>query len=270
MKLSTALLWAATLLSLGGGSARAETRPAFVPASGLHLCVDPGFAPMEFFRNPGDQQPVGFDIELAGALAKRWGVPLVVQTSDFKGLLPAIDAGRCDVAISGMLITPARKEHYAAIPYLATHVVLLAAKNSAGLSKPEDLSGKVLAVEGGSNYENVAAKLNAELKAAGKTPVTVQTYPTPTAITQEVMLGRAAAAMTQDVEAAFRLQQFPDRLSVAYSYPDADVFGIYLKKDAAAEKAVQDAVAALKADGTLAAIAKRWNIPEANLQDGSS
>jgi polar amino acid transport system substrate-binding protein len=270
MKLWTGLLWAAALLGAAAAPACAETRPAFVPADGLHLCVDPGFAPMEFFRNPGDQQPIGFDIELAGALAKSWGVPLKVQTSDFKGLLPAIDSGRCDVAISGMLITPARKEHYAAVPYLATHVVLLAAKNGPALATPEDLSGKVLALEGGSNYENVAAKLNAELKAAGKPAATVQTYPTPTAITQEVMLGRAAAAMTQDVEAAFRLQQFPDKLRVAYTYPDADFFGIYLRKDAAAEKAVREAVAALKADGTLAGIAKHWNIPEANLQDGAS
>jgi ABC-type amino acid transport substrate-binding protein len=225
---------------------------------------------MEFFRNPGDQQPVGFDIDLAGALAKSWGVPLTIQASDFKGLLPGIDAGRCQLAISGMLITPARKERYGAVPYLATHVVLLAARAGAALARPEDLAGKVLAIEGGSNYENVAAKLNEQLKAAGKTPVTVQTYPTPTAITQEVMLGRAAAAMTQDVEAAFRLQQFPDKLRIAYVYPDADVFGIYLRKDDAAIKAVQDAVAALKADGTLATIARSWGIPDANVQDGKS
>jgi polar amino acid transport system substrate-binding protein len=263
----THVLWAACLL-VAATAAHAE-RPGFVPADGLRLCVDPGFARMEFFRYPGDAQPVGLDIDVAGALAKSWGVPLKVQASDFKGLLPAIDAGRCDLAISGMLITPARKERYGAVPYLATHVVLLGAKDGA-VGKPEDLSGKVLAIEGGSNYENVAAKLNDQLKADGKPPVTVQTYPTPTAITQEVMLGRAAAAMTQDVEAAFRIQQFPDRLRIAYVYPDADVFGAYLRRDPDAVKSVQDALAALKADGTLAGIAKTWGIPAENLQDPKS
>ncbi|HEY0418225.1 MAG TPA: transporter substrate-binding domain-containing protein [Acetobacteraceae bacterium] len=259
-------LLGAFLLLAGLGAAQAQTRPAFLPEAALRVCTDPGFAPMEFFRNPGDAQAVGFDMDLATALAARWGVPFRLQSSDFKGLLPGVDSGRCDMAISGMLVTEARKQRYDAVPYLGTHVVLMAARANAEVNKPEDLSGKVLAVEGGSNYENVAAKLNETLRAAGKPLVTVQTYPTPTAITEQVLLGRAAAAMTQDVEAAFRDQQLPGKLRIAYTYPETDRFGIYLKRDPAALAALREAIAALRADGTIAKLAAKWNIPETDVK----
>lgn len=256
------VLAAAALLALAL-PARAQS-PSFATGGQLVVCTDPGFAPMEFFRNPGDAQPVGFDIDLVAALAARWKVPLRVLPTDFKGLLPGLESGRCGMIISDMLLTPARRERYDAVPYIATHTVLLAARGT-DLARPEDLSGKVLAVESGTNYEKIAAELNAKLTEAGRTPATVQTYPTPQAITEQVLIGRAAAAMTQDVEAAYREQQVPGRLRIAYTYPEADRFGLFLKRMPGDAKALQDTMSALKADGTLAEIARRWNLPSGAL-----
>ena len=243
--------------------ARAQS-PSFAAGGQLAVCTDPGFAPMEFFRNPGDAQPVGFDMDLVAALATRWKVSLRVLPTEFKGLLPGLESGRCGMIISGMLMTPARRERYDAVPYFSTHTVLLTGRGT-DLAKPEDLGGKVLAVESGTNYEKIATELNAKLTASGARPATVQTYPTPQAITEQVLIGRAVAAMTQDVEAAYREQQVPGRLRVAYTYPDADRFGLFLKRTPGDAKAVQDAMAALRADGTLAEIARRWNLPAAGL-----
>ena len=159
-----------------------------------------------------------------------------------------------------MLLTPARRERYDAVPYAATHTVLLAARNTE-LTRPEDLGGKVLAVEAGTNYEKIAADLNRTLVAAGRPPATVQTYPTPQAITEQVLIGRAAAAMTQDVEASYREGQVAGRLRIAYTYPESDRFAMFFKRVPGDAKAIQDTMAALKADGTLAEIARRWNLP---------
>ena len=183
-----------------------------------------------------------------------------ISPTDFKGLLPDSEAGRCGVVISGVLPTPARRERHDAVPYAATHTVLLAARGT-DLTRPEDLAGKVLAVEAGTNYEKIAAELNRTLVAAGRPPATVQTYPTPQAITEQVLIGRALAAMTQDVEASYREAQVPGRLRIADTYPEADRFAMFLKRVPGDAEAVRAAVAALKADGTLAQIARRWNPP---------
>ena len=72
--------------------ARAQA-PSFAASGQLAACTDPGFAQMEFFRNPGDAQPTGFDMDLAAALAAKWGASLRVLPTEFKGLLPGLEAG---------------------------------------------------------------------------------------------------------------------------------------------------------------------------------
>lgn len=261
---------AAALLAVAAAAAgRAEAQapaqaPAFVQDGALSACVDPGFAPMEFFRNPGDATPVGFDVEIVQAIAAKLGVPARIQATDFKGLLPGLEAGRCGIVISGMLITAERKQRYDAVPYLATHTVLMAPRGTT-LTAPEELSGKVLAVEAGTSYERIAAELNAKLQAAGRPPATVQTYPTPQAITEQILVGRAAAAMTQDVEAAYRAEQTGGRVGIAYTYPQADRFGIYLRRQPGSAEALRAALTALRGDGTLGGIVRTWKLDPANL-----
>lgn len=139
------------------------------------------------------------------------------------------------------------------------------AARGATIAAPEDLSGKVLAVEAGTSYERIAAELNAKLQAAGQTGVTVQAYPTPQAITEQILVGRAAAAMTQDVEAAYRAEQTGGRVGIAYTYPQADRFGIYLKREPGGAAALRAALTAMRDDGTLARIVQAWKLDPANL-----
>lgn len=268
MRQGTTWLLAVILAAAGatsGAGVRAQGAPPFVRDGVLSACTDPGFAPMEFFRNPGDAQPVGFDVDVVEALATKLGARARIQATDFKGLLPGLEAGRCGIVISGMLITPERKERYDAVAYLATHTVLMAARGTA-ISVPEDLSGKVIAVEAGTSYERIAADLNKTLQAAGKAPATVQTYPSPQAITEQLLVGRATAAMTQDVEAAYRAEQTGGRVGIAYTYKQADRFGIYLKREPGGADALRTALGALKADGMLGRIVQTWKLDPANLE----
>jgi polar amino acid transport system substrate-binding protein len=82
--------------------------PSFVKGDTATLCTDPTYAPMEFFQHPGDKTPVGFDLDLAAALTKRWGAQLRVISMDFTGLLPGLEAKRCDFMMSGAFLTPER------------------------------------------------------------------------------------------------------------------------------------------------------------------
>ena len=58
----------AAALALAASGAEAQTRPSFVADGSLDVCTTAGFAPMTYKRNPGDERPVGFDVELADAL----------------------------------------------------------------------------------------------------------------------------------------------------------------------------------------------------------
>ncbi|QEY64088.1 ABC transporter substrate-binding protein [Metapseudomonas lalkuanensis] len=257
-------LFAATL---SGGAMAADNKPSFVGSGSFQVCSDPTFPPLEFFEKTGDREPSGFDADLIRALAKHWGVKPRFIVTEFTGLLPGLDAKRCDAVISGTLITPERTQKLHAVAYLASATIVFGSgKSDLKLNTLDDLSGKVVAVQSGTRYVTIMEKLNEQLKAAGKTPATLQTYPKGSDVAQQVLVGRAAAGLSQDTELAYRELQTPGQFKTLYAFPEKDIFGAYMRPSPEDKQAVQDAVSALKADGTLKAIAEKWKLDPANLE----
>ncbi len=118
----------------------------------------------------GDQQPfnfvygkkksvIGFDVDLAGALARTMNVKLEVIRMPFDELIDAVEQGKADMVISGMTITPARTRRVSFIgPYmlsgkslLATPMLMSKITPSAGFNS----SGAKLAALRGSTSESL-------------------------------------------------------------------------------------------------------------------
>jgi polar amino acid transport system substrate-binding protein len=230
----------------------------------LTNCVDPSFPPMEYFENQEAKEPIGFDIDLVNAIGERLGVEVTHIPTEFTGLLPALDAGRCDVVASGIYLTAARLETFDAQPYYDTSIVLLTPSDNTEIASPDDLSGKTVAVQAGTNYVNILNDLNARFQTEGKPQMTIQSYPKQTDAIQQLVVGRADATITQDTEAAFRETAQPGQFKIAYTYPDAETFGIYYKQGAEPLAAtLKETVEAMRDDGTLAHIAETWHLPVA-------
>src|SRR3712207_5949208 len=228
----------------------------------LTNCVDPSFPPMEYFESQDAQEPIGFDIDLINAIGERRGVEVEHIPSDFTGLLPALEAGRCDVVASGIYLTAERLETFDAQPYYDTSVILLTPADNTDITSPEDLAGKTVAVQAGTNYINILNDLNASLQEAGQQAIDIQSYPDQTDAIQQLVVGRADATITQDTEAAFRESAQPGQFKIAYTYPEAETFGIYFQQGAEPlAAALQETVEAMHDDGTLAEIAETWNLP---------
>src|SRR5919197_269090 len=109
----------AGLLSAAGSAGAAS------PVKGsFKYCSDPTFPPMESKTAAG--KPVGFDIDMANAIAKYWKVKAkFVETAD-------------------------RLKQFPAVSYMKTHSALVvAAGNPKAIKGPNDLSGKTVAVQAG-------------------------------------------------------------------------------------------------------------------------
>ena len=64
-------------------------------------CAD--YPPYEWHLvQDGEDKIIGFDIDIAQAIADELGVELEVQDMDFDGLIPALSTGKIDMIISGM------------------------------------------------------------------------------------------------------------------------------------------------------------------------
>jgi polar amino acid transport system substrate-binding protein len=247
-----ALVTAALVVVGGGGASPQVTSPV---KGSFKYCDDPSFPPMESKTTSG--KPVGFDIDMANAIAKLWRVKASFVGTAFTGLLPALAAHKCHVVISGIFITPDRTAKFPAVPYMRTHrALIVAGGNPKHIKGPNDLSGKNVAVQSGTKYEIYLKGLNDQFKSAGKPTMNLSSYP-----------GDTDAILTQDTEGAYQKGQHPGKLTIAYLFPEKDTFGIYYRKsDVKLGKALRSAIATLKRNGTLKRLAKKQQIPASDVK----
>jgi polar amino acid transport system substrate-binding protein len=82
---------------------------------------------------------IGFEIDMATIMAQTMGVNLKVETMPFADLLPALEAGKVDMVLSGMTITPERNLRVAFIgPYIISGKCFLSKAET--IAKAEEAS----------------------------------------------------------------------------------------------------------------------------------
>ncbi len=256
----------ATLLAttfLAAGVAHAET-PAFAADGELGVCTTAAFPPLSFKEHPADVAPTGIDIEIAEALAGLWSAKVAYTVTEFAGLLPTLAAGRCDVIVSGIYINAKRRETYDGVPYMKSATAMVTKAGSDTIKVPEDLSGKVIALEAGAYYkEERIGPLNEALAAKGLPPVDVQEYPTQQAAYQQVLVGRVDATVTEEAEGAYRASRSDGALTLPYIWASDFKYGIYSRRDGGDAAAVKAGLKALKEKGFFGDLARKYGLDPA-------
>ena len=105
-------------------------------------------------------QPAGISVELARALADSLHKELVIQNTDFAGLIPALQTGKIDLIISSMTATAERAQSIDfSDPYMHTGICLLVGAHS-DVQKVEDLNkpGRKIVVKNGTTGFTYARK----------------------------------------------------------------------------------------------------------------
>ena len=243
--------------------------PSTIQPGVLTACVDIEYPPMEYFPSADVTDPnqaIGFDVDAARAIAAELGLTLNVYSSTFQGIVPDLTSGRCDMIRSGLYINEERLQVADAVPYMTTgHVIMVPAGNPGGVTSLEDLCGKTVAIQGGGLVETRINELNTQCTEEGS-PINIQAYPDVATEFQQIVLGRVDAIWETDSAISYWMVQNPDQYEVAYSLPRDDTYGIYYQKgNTELGEALRAAVAALKADGTLAEIAGTYQIDPTTL-----
>jgi len=139
-----------------------------------------------------------------------------------------------------------------------THRVLIVkAGNPKGIHSPNQLKGKVVAVQAGTKYEQYLKALKAKIG------FTLQSYPGDNDAVAQVLLGRADAVLTQDTSYAYQAKQHPGKIAIGFTFGASDQFGVYFRKSdtSGVGSQIKDGIASLKSDGTLAKLATKYKIP---------
>lgn len=155
---------------------------------------------------------IGFEIDVARRFAKDTGVGIEFVPTAWKGIIPALLAGKFDVLIGGMSIRPdrARKVNFS-IPYYYSGMSLVANKNKAkGFDSLEDFNKPdiVVAVRTGTTAQKAAQKYlpQARLKPFDKEPQALQ----------ELLMGRAHAFVSMAPLPAQESVKHPKKLFMPF------------------------------------------------------
>ena len=211
-----------------------------------------GGAPYTFYAADRPGELLGFEVDIAVELGRRLGRRAEFFQNAWDGLVPALNRGDCEVVINGLEVTPERAREVAFTrPYYIFQQQLTVRREETAIRALGDLAGRRVGTLSGS--------LARDLLAAVEGAVLV-TYSGQVEPYQDLALGRIDAVLL-DVPIAVYYAADDQRLKPAGPPFGEGFYAIALRKgDTALAAEVDQALAAMIADGSLRGILTRWKL----------
>lgn len=251
------VILALSLSACGTKSGDKDTSLEYIEKKGkLILGLDDSFPPMGF-RDDADNI-VGFDIDLAKAVAKKLGVELVLQPIEWPAKEQELKTKNIDCIWNGFSITEERLAQLTlSIPYMENSIALVVT-NGSGIKSKADMAGLRLAVQGGSSAEEA---LNSDenkdfRESLGEVNGSFKDYVT---ALMDLETGNSDAVLMDSVVANYMINEAGKDFIVLDDNLVAEEYAIGFRKgEQALADAVNQALKDLKADGTVEEISTKW------------
>lgn len=245
-----AVLMLAALLTVGA-SAEEDLLQTIQSRGTIIVGLEGDWAPWSFVDE--NDELMGFDVEVARAIAKKLGVEAEIIPGEWDGLFAGMDAGRYDMVVNGVEVTPERTEKYDfADPYAYIRTALIVRGDNEDIKTFEDLKGKKTANSIASTYMNLAEEYGATCYGVDTLDETLTM----------VLQGRVDATLNAIVSYTDYLAQHPDaNLKVVATTEDASNVAIPMRKGAETAsllEAVNKAIAELHEEGVISELSIKY------------
>ena len=242
----------ALMLAVCPAFAEEEDQLAAIKAKGeIVIATEGTWAPWTYHDESGEL--VGFDVEVAKAIAEKLGVTATFAETEWDGIFAGLDAGRYDIAANGVEITDERALKYDfTTPYGYIRTALIVRGDNEDILTFEDLNGKNTANSIASTYMTLA-------ESYGATAVGVDTLDQ---TIQMVLSGRADATLNAEVSFYDYMSVHPDaNLKVVALTDEASLVSIPVRKEEASAtllEAINQAITELAEEGELTRISEKY------------
>jgi len=207
--------------------------------------------------DPGNpSQVVGFDVEVAGVIAKGLGrVPEFVEIA-FSSIDQSIARGDADIGLSGIEDTPAHRAAFAVtVPYYEFREVLSVRSGDVARFKTlADLRGRRVGTLGGTIAYEIL------LKAERDQGIQAVSYDDDVHPYSDLVLGRLDAVLLDNVLAERRRRTTPGFVTQADAVAVSHYVGLMASANGALRDRVNEVLKAAMRDGTLERIFRKWNV----------
>ena len=234
-------------------SASADSDLAYIQGKGKMVIGYTVYAPMNYTDDEGNF--TGFDTELATAVCEKLGVEPEFVEINWDTKVVELDAKSIDCIWNGMTLTEDIMANTATTKAYAKNAQVVVVKESTAYTSTADLAGKTVVAEAGSAGE-AAIQGDENLAKADYVSKNVQTD-----CLMEVAAGTADAAVLDLTLANAMIGEGTDYASLKIvDELNAEEYGVAFRKGSDAAAVVDAAFDALKADGTMQALAEKYEL----------
>jgi polar amino acid transport system substrate-binding protein len=254
--LKTGLVGAGASAAFLGGLSRAfaDTLADVKSRGELVAATEMQFPPFDISDN-GEYK--GVDRELIDAVGKILGVKVKYLDLPWTSVLPGLEAKKFDICIAPVTITKERMKRYLfTVPIADATAALMKRANDKSINKPEDLAGKTVGGQKGTSQLAQIKEYGAKLPK----PIEVKEYVDNNQSYADLAAGRIDASVNSLPNLAYVAAQRPDTFAMVMPPFGQPTYFSWVGRleDKTFIDAINAAILQAEADGTMAAIQKKW------------
>ena len=249
LKALTILTLVSVLLISGCGKTDASTYEKIKKDKYITFATEGTYAPYSFHDDSGAL--VGFDVEIAKAIADKLGVEARFTETQWDGIIAGLDAKKYDAISNQVSITEERKQKYLfSDPYTYVYGVVIVNEDNNDINSFEDLNGKDVSLTITSNWAQVAESYGGKIVSTSGFNESIQL----------VLQNRADATVNDNVTFYDFIANQPDaKAKIVATSNEATESAILIRQgDDDLQKAVNDALSQLRSEGKLEEISQKY------------
>ncbi len=245
---------ATTLVACGSTNTTEKDHLARIQEAGkITVATEGVWAPFTYHDAETDEL-IGFDVEVAQAIAEKLGVEAEMVEVNFDGGLTGVAQGTFDMMANGVDVTDERSQQYDFTdPYAFDHAVIVTTIDNDEITSFEDLAGKTTANSTGSTYAEMGQQYGADVTNIDTLGETMDFV-----INGTVDATINAATSVGDY---FNTTGNDDKLKIAAVDEEVTPYAIPLQKgedNDTLREAINQAIEELRAEGKLAEISQKY------------
>lgn len=215
----------------------------------LRFGTEGTYAPFSY-HDPSTGELVGYDVEVAKAVAAKLGDRAEFVEAPWDTLFAGLDAGQFEFIANQVEANPQREQIYSfSAPYTYASGVVVVRSDNTTIHAPEDLRGTITAGSSTSNWTQTARTLGAKVQEVAGAAEAF------TLLAQ----GRVDAVLNNDVTFRSYLVAVPDaKIKIGAQLPERSTIAFPARRGSALVGPADAALADLKADGTLTRISEKY------------
>lgn len=251
--LVTALAGCSSAKTTSASSAEGDHLARIQSAGKITIATEGVWSPFTYHDETTDEL-VGFDVEVAKAVADKLGVEAEFKEVNFDGGLTGVAQGTFDMMANGVDITEERSNSYDFTePYAYDHAVIVTKADNSDIKSFADLKGKTTANSTGSTYAEMGEN-------NGATVTNVDTL----GETMDLVLNGTVEATINantSIQDYFNTTGNSDKLKVAATDEETTKYAFPLKKGSdndSLREAINKAIDELRSEGKLSEISAKY------------